>query len=121
MTVAVISLALWLVAAQAFAAQVCCSEMPSPGRKAACDGCGTEGERESSPRPDCCASFEPQKDIELAVPRTEISQTPIAVDVLSEEGTFAPWHPESADLIADVIASRAESPPLYLRYEVLLI
>ena len=94
--------------------------MPSPG-KAACDGCGDEAGQESSPRPDCCTFLEAQQDVDLAVPRAPISQAPVFVELLPEGGAFTPCRPESADRIADQAASRAEGPPLYLRYEVLLI
>jgi hypothetical protein len=120
MKVAILSLGLWLSAAQGFAAQACCSETPSP-RKAACDGCGNDAGQESFPRPDCCTSLEAQKDVDLSVPRASISQAPVFVELLPEGGAVAPWRPESADRIADQAASRAEGPPLYLRYEVLLI
>jgi len=117
---AVLSLGLWLAGVQGFAAQACCSEMPSP-RNTDCHGCGDAGERDTSPRPDCCTSLEAQKDVELVVPRNEVPQTPIVVDLLTEDETFSPWRPESADLIAEQAASRAEGPPLYLRNEVFLI
>ena len=120
MNVAILSLGLWLAGAQGFAAQACCSEMPIP-TPSACDGCGSGNDRDTSPRPDCCTSLEAQKDVELAVPRQEIPQSPVLVEFLTEEGTFAAWKSESADAIADQAASRAESPPLYLRNEVFLI
>lgn len=112
---AVLALGLWLAGAQGFAAQACCSEMPSS--KAACDGCGQGG----APRPDCCTSLESPKDVDLSVPRTEIPQTPVVVEFLTEEATFTAWRAESADLIAERAASRAEGPPLYLRNQVFLI
>jgi hypothetical protein len=120
MRVAVLFLGLWLAGAQGFAAYACCSEMPAP-EKSSCDGCGNEGERDTSPRPDCCTSLEAQKDAELAVPRTAIPQTPVLVELLSDDGSFAAWRPESADLIEVQAVSQAEGPPLYLRYQVLLI
>jgi hypothetical protein len=119
MNLAVLALGLWLAGAQGFAAQACCSDMPAP--RAACDGCGDRNDRDTSPRPDCCTSLEAQKDIDLAAPRNEIPQTPVVTEFPTEDETFAPWKPVSADLVADRAASRAESPPLYLRYEVFLI
>jgi hypothetical protein len=93
--------------------------MASP--KAACDGCGNGDDRETSSRPDCCTSLEAQKDVDLAVPRNEVRQTPVVVELLTEDASFAAWRSESADLIAEQAASRAEGPPLYLRNEVFLI
>ena len=121
MKLAILSLGLWLVGAQGFAAQACCSEMPAP-KQSACDGCGSGADRgDTSPRPDCCTSVEAQQDAELASPRTEGFQTPVLVEFVSENGALAPAWPESADLAATDAVSRAEGPPLYLRYEVLLI
>jgi hypothetical protein len=120
MNLAILSLGLWLAGAQGFAAQACCSEMPAP-KQAACDGCGSGNDHDTSPRPDCCTSLEAQKDIDVAVPRQEIPQSPVLVELLTEDATFAAWKPESADVIADQAASRAEGPPLYLRNEVFLI
>lgn len=115
----VLSLGLWLAAAQGFAAQACCGEMPTP--RAACDGCGAPGDRESSPRPDCCTSLEAQKDVDAVVPRNDLPENPIIVALLTEDTSFAPSRPETTDVVAREVSSRAEGPPLYLRYEVFLI
>ncbi len=120
MKLAILSLGLWLAGAPGFAAQACCSEMPSP-KETACDGCGSGSDRDTSPRPDCCTSLEAQKDVELGVLRIETPPTPVVVELLTEDATFTVWRPESADLIAERAASRAEGPPLYLRNEVFLI
>ena len=116
---AVLALGFWLSSAPAFASQPCCSGMPSP--KAACGGCCDQKESDSSPQPDCCSSFEAPKDIDITVPRTAALQTFVATELLSEAGIPAFCSFESADLIAAEAASRAEGPPLYLRYLVLLI
>ncbi len=113
--VAVLLVGLWLTGAQTFAAEVCCSQMPAP--KATCGECGGS-ERESSPRPDCCTSLETQKDIDAVIPRHDLPEQPVVF--LTEDTSFSPWRPEATDLVV-LRSARAEGPPLYLRYEVLLI
>jgi hypothetical protein len=118
MKLAVLSLGLWLAGAQAFAAQTCCYEMPSP--KAACDGCGDSSDRDTSSGPDCCTSLESQKDVDVAVPRNTLPENPVVIELLPVDPVFVAWRPE-ADLVAQQAAYLAEGPPLYLRNEVLLI
>lgn len=118
MKVAVLSLGLWLAGAQGFAAQACCSEMPSP--KAACDSCGNT-DRESSSRPDCCTSLEAQKDVDLAVPRNTLPENPVVIELLPADPALLAWRPETTDLASQQAACLAEGPPLYLRNSVLLI
>jgi hypothetical protein len=119
MKVAVFAFGVWLSSAPAFAFQPCCSGMPAP--KAACGGCGDQNESDSSSRPNCCSSLDAPKDIDITVPRSDVSQTCVATELLAEVDGPAFQSPESADLIANQAASRAEGPPLYLRYLVLLI
>jgi hypothetical protein len=119
MKLAVLSLGLWLAGAQGFAAQACCAEMPSP--KAACDGCGDSSDRDTSPRPDCCTSLEAQKDIDVAIPRNTLPESPVVVELLPVDPAFVAWRPETTDLVAQQAAYLAEGPPLYLRNAVLLI
>jgi len=116
---AVLALGLWLASAQGFAAIACCAEMDSP--KAACDGCADQSSGKTSPRPDCCTSLEAQDDLDLAVPRSEVPQLPVLVALLSEDVSANPWRPETTDRIVERAAFLAEGPPLFLRYEVLLI
>ena len=118
MKYAILALGLWLAGAQGFAAQACCSEMPSP--KAACDGCGDESDGKTSSRPDCCTSLEAQKDVDVVITRNDVPQHPIVADLLTEDMSFRPWRPQG-DLVVRAAGSHAEDPPLYLRYEILLI
>ena len=120
MKYAVLALGLWIAGAQGFAAQACCSDMPSP-KKASCGSCGGESEQKNMPRPDCCSSMEAQKDVDIVVPNNTLPENPAFTELLADPAGLAPWQPNTSDLIAREASSRAESPPLYLRYEVLLI
>lgn len=120
MKYAVLALGLWLTAAQGFAAQACCIDMTYP-KKANCGGCGGESEQGNAPRPDCCTSIEAQKDVDVVIPNNTIPQNPVLIELLADISGVAPCLPNSTDLIAREASSRAHSPPLYLRYEVLLI
>ena len=120
MKYAVLALGLWLASAQGFAAQACCSDMPSP-KKATCDNCGGESERDNSPRPDCCTSMEAQKDVDVVVPNNTLPENPILIEFIPDVAGVIPWQPNTSDLMAREASSRAESPPLYLRNSVLLI
>jgi hypothetical protein len=119
MKLAVLSLGLWLVGAQGFAAQACCSEIPSP--KAACDDCGESSDRDTSSRRDCCTSLESQKDVDVAIPRNTLPENPVVIELLSVDPAFFAWRPETTDSVAQQAAYLAEGPPLYLRNEVLRI
>lgn len=116
MKLAILTLGLWLAGAQAFAAQACCNEMSVS--KTACDTCGNS-ERDSSPRPDCCTSLEAQKDVDLAVARNSLPESPVVIDLLPIDPAFALWRP--VDLIAQRAVLQTEGLPLYLRNSVLLI
>ena len=118
MKLAILSLGLWLAGAQGFAAEACCSEMPTP--KAACDSCGST-DRESSSRPDCCTSLEAQKDVDLVALRNTQPETPVLIELLPVDPSVAPWGTESTDLVLQQASFLAEGPPLYLRNSVLLI
>lgn len=120
MKFAVLALGLWLVGAQGFAAQACCSDMPSP-KKVACGSCGGESERDNSPRPDCCTSIEAQKDVDVVIPNNTLPDTPVLIELLADIAVIGPLQSDTNDLIAREASSRAESPPLYLRFAVLLI
>lgn len=119
MKLAVLSLGLWLAGAHGFAAEACCSEMPSP--KAPCDGCGDSSDRGTSSRPHCCTSLEAQEDVAVAIPRNTLSENPVVIEILPVDPAFVAWRPETTDLVAQQAAYLAERPPLYLRNEVLLI
>jgi len=119
MKLAVLSLGLWLVGAQGFAAQACCLETPNP--KAACGSCGDSSDRDSSPTPDCCMSIEAPKDIDLAFPKTILPENPVVIGLLPLDPAFVGWRPETTDLVVQQAAFLAEGPPLYLRNSVLLI
>ena len=116
----VLALGLWLASAQGFSAQACCSNMPTP-EKAACGSCGGESERDNSPRPDCCTSMEAQKDVDVVVPNNTLPENPVLIEFLVDTAGSAPWQQNTTELIAREASSRAEGPPLYLRYSVLLI
>lgn len=116
---AILSLGLWLVGAQAFAAETCCAAMTAP--KAACDGCGSHPQPESAPRPDCCTSVEAQQDLDLQLPRSEVIPSVVAVELLTEDPAFTLAGIEGADSDEDEAVFQAERPPLYLRDQVLLI
>jgi hypothetical protein len=119
MKLAVLTLGLWLAAAQGFAAQACCSEMSAP--QAACDGCGDSSDRGSSSRPDCCSSLEAQKDVELDVPRSTLHDNPVVIDLLPADPGLGTWRPETTEFVVQRAAYLAEGPPLYLRNSVFLI
>ena len=116
---AILTLGLWLVGSQGIATEMCCSEMPS--RTAACDGCGDHSDGNTSPRPDCCTSLEAQQYIESPIPKNDLPDKPITIDVLTADPIFAPWPAETTEVVALQVAAQAEGPPLYLRYEVFLI
>ena len=118
MKLAILALGLWLAGAQGFAAQACCADMPSP--KTACDGCGNQATSDTSPRPDCCTSLEAQEDVEAAFPRNDLPERP-AIAFLTEDTSFSPWPADTRDTVVRQASALAEGPPLYLRYEVLLI
>ena len=120
MKYAVLALGLWFASAQGFAAQACCSAMPSTN-KAGCGSCGGESDRETSPRPDCCTSMEAQKDVDVVLTSNPLPENPAVVEVLPGTAGIAPWQPNATDRIARQVSFRAQSPPLYLRYKVLLI
>ena len=120
MKLVILSLGLWLAGAQGFAAQACCSDMPSP-KKASCGSCGGQSERENAPRPDCCTSMEAQKDVAIVVPNNILPENPVPIELLAEIATVNPCQQKATDLVAREASSRAESPPLYLRNSVLLI
>ena len=119
MKLLILSLGLWLAAAQGFAAQACCSEMPTP-KTAACDSCGST-DRESSSRPDCCTSLEAQKDVDLVALRNTQPEPPVLIELLPVDPSVAPLGTESTDLVLQQASFLAEGPPLYLRNSVLLI
>lgn len=119
MKLAVLSLGLWLVGAQAFAAQACCSQMPTP--KTACDSCGDTSTRDTSSTPDCCTSLEAQKDLDVFVPRSTLPEKSVVIELLPGGPVFVAWHPETTELVAQQAAFLAEGPSLYLRNSVLLI
>jgi len=118
MKLAILSLGLWLAGVQGFAAEACCSEMPSP--KAACDGCGDSSDRDTPSRPDCCTSLEAQKDIDVAIPRNTLPENPVVIEFLPVDPALVDRRPET-DRVAEQAAYQAEGPPLYLRNEVFLI
>jgi hypothetical protein len=119
MKYAVLAFGVWLSSAPAFSSQPCCSGKPAP--KAACGGCGDQNESDSSSRPNCCSFLDAPTDIDITVPRSDVPQTFVVTEQLSQVDAPASRSLESADLIAIQAASRAEGPPLYLRYLVLLI
>lgn len=118
MKYAVLAFGLWLAGAQGFVTQVCSPDMPSS--KADCGGCDNQAGRDSSPNLGCCVSDKAQKDVDAAVPKNDLPEKPAPVEFVTLD-TSAASRPEATDIIDREAARRAEGPPLYLRYAVLLI
>ena len=114
MKVAVLVLGLWLAGAPGVVTQACLPEVAS--QKADCGSCGGQTGSDTS----CCITVKAQKDVEAAVPKNDLPEKPAPMEfVVVETGTTS-W-PEAIDHAIRLAGVRAEGPPLFLRYEVLLI
>ena len=118
MKYAVLAFGLWLTGAQGVVTQVCRPEMPIPNTD--CGGCDDQAGRKSSPNPDCCITVKAQKEVVAAVPKNDLPEKPAPVAFVTLDTVTASW-PKAADALLREAAFRAEGPPLFLRYKVLLL
>lgn len=114
MKCAVLAFGLWLAGAQGVVTQACLPDVAS--QKADCGSSDGQPSNDSS----CCITVKAQEDVDAAVHRNDLPEKPTPVEFLIVETGTASW-PEAADDIIRLAGVRAEGPPLFLRYEVLLI
>lgn len=114
MKYAVLAFGLWLAGAQGVVTQACLPGVAS--QKADCGSCDGRTGSDTS----CCITVKAQKDVDAAIPKNDPPEKPAPMEFVVVETGTASW-PEATDQTVRMAGVRAEGPPLYLRYEVLLI
>jgi hypothetical protein len=132
-----IALCLWFAASQAVSLTDCCCGSICEHKNACSDcsggsGCGSSHEVGPAhckdgtlPKPpsshDRCAHVEPQSDVDSSVVKNETPRPPVILSLLPIDAGLGPFPELHRTRTLRGGVPHQEGPPLYLRYEVLLI